>query len=431
MTLGLALSGGGSRAAAFHRGALRGLAELGMLDGIDVVSTVSGGSVFAAAWMAAQWRGRSVPAFLEDIAEELARGFIARSLSWRVFKLFVRSYTRSNLLAETFDRALMHGMKLGDLPERPALCMNTSVMDTGQVGRFSREGFSSTGLRPSGAPITSNPVAPLRHYPVALAAAASAAFPIGLPPVYLMRGRDIPRDWGEARVDSHRRLALTDGGVLENLGVQTLLKSKRFGAWDIILSDAGLRDPGWASGGLRNSLRGLLLGLLSLPVIERVMVMMSDKQDRHMRVSAFAEMERTWLIDALRKRASPAAIERYLKFQPQGQRRRVMFIRLNQRLRDVLANVPAWWMPESAISAPITAETALQLGIDLGPALDLHRKLGGDARIDELNRITTGFGRLLRRDIDDLETHARWQVHAMRAVYWNQHDSGVRETANA
>jgi NTE family protein len=54
-TLGLALSGGGSRAAAFHIGTLQGLAEVELLDAVDVVSSVSGGSVFAAAWFAAKW----------------------------------------------------------------------------------------------------------------------------------------------------------------------------------------------------------------------------------------------------------------------------------------------------------------------------------------------------------------------------------------
>src|SRR5229473_1655763 len=42
-TLGLALSGGGSRAAAFHCGTVAALDELHLLEKVDVVSTVSGG----------------------------------------------------------------------------------------------------------------------------------------------------------------------------------------------------------------------------------------------------------------------------------------------------------------------------------------------------------------------------------------------------
>jgi len=409
MRLGLALSGGGSRAAAFHRGTLRGLAEVHLLDGVDVVSTVSGGSVFAAAWMAARWKGLPLEGFLERIASELARGFIARSINWRAFKLAMPSYTRSNLLAETFDRVLMHGMTLQDLPQRPVLCLNTTVMNTGQVGRFSREGFSSTGIRPPGADPRSNPMVALPRFPIADAATASAAFPIGLPPVYLLRGRDIPKDWGEGGVATHRRLALTDGGVLENLGVQTLLKSKRFGAWDIILSDAGLKDPGWEAGGFVHHLRGLCMGLLSLPVIERVTVMMSDKQDRHMRVGAFDEMERSWLVRALRAKEHLSGVKDYLETRPNHPPRRVLFIRLNQKLHQVMSSIPPWRRAK--------AERA-----NLNVATELHTQLGGDARIDELNRIPTGFGRLSRQDIDDLELHARWQAHAMHALYWHERD---------
>ncbi len=78
--IGLALSGGGSRAAAFHRGTLRALDEIGLLRRIDVVSTVSGGSLFGAAWLAARARGESDEAFLAKMGKELQRGFVRRSI---------------------------------------------------------------------------------------------------------------------------------------------------------------------------------------------------------------------------------------------------------------------------------------------------------------------------------------------------------------
>ena len=46
--IGLALSGGGSRAIAFHLGCLRALHDRGILDKVAVLSGVSGGSVIAA-----------------------------------------------------------------------------------------------------------------------------------------------------------------------------------------------------------------------------------------------------------------------------------------------------------------------------------------------------------------------------------------------
>jgi predicted acylesterase/phospholipase RssA len=55
--IGLALSGGGFRAAAFHLGVLRRLRELGVLGQIRVMSTVSGGSIVGALWVGAQALG--------------------------------------------------------------------------------------------------------------------------------------------------------------------------------------------------------------------------------------------------------------------------------------------------------------------------------------------------------------------------------------
>lgn len=46
--IGVALSGGGYRAAAYHIGTLRVLNKLGVLDNVDVISSVSGVSITVA-----------------------------------------------------------------------------------------------------------------------------------------------------------------------------------------------------------------------------------------------------------------------------------------------------------------------------------------------------------------------------------------------
>ena len=424
--LGLSLSGGGSRAAAFHVGTLAGLQEIGLLEDIDVASSVSGGSVLAGAWLASRWQGNHFDAFEKKITVELERGFIARSLNLRAVKLLLPSYTRSHLLAETFDDALMHGMTLAQLPVRPLLSINTSVMNTGQVGRFSRDGFSSTGLFPPGqVQQSSNPAIPLPDFPVALAVTASAAFPVGLPPVYLTRGKQIPSGWIDVTLQGHRRIALTDGGVLENLGVQTLLKSRRFGAWDFIISDAGRKEQPWKPGGILNNLRGALMGLISFPILERVTVMMNTKENRQMRAAAFSDLERSWLIEELRGNRS-LGIESYLQFQPSLPRRRILFVRLDQTLKALLQDIPRWRLEELASTAGGNLPTAFSptiesfsaLNVDLRPAIDIHSALGGDSRIAELNQIGTHFSAIGRNDLVDLQAHARWQVHALHAIFW-------------
>ena len=55
--IGLALSGGGYRAAAYHIGTMRALHKLGILDEVDVISSVSGGSITATYYVLNKHKG--------------------------------------------------------------------------------------------------------------------------------------------------------------------------------------------------------------------------------------------------------------------------------------------------------------------------------------------------------------------------------------
>src|SRR4051794_34662222 len=69
--IGLALSGGGARAMAFHLGCLRALHELGILSRVRILSTVSGGSVIGALYATTD---ESFSAFETRVRGVLARG---------------------------------------------------------------------------------------------------------------------------------------------------------------------------------------------------------------------------------------------------------------------------------------------------------------------------------------------------------------------
>jgi NTE family protein len=71
--IGLALSGGGSRAIAFHLGCLRALNELGILEHVQVLSTVSGGSVIGALYASTD---ESFSLFESRVRELLAQGLV-------------------------------------------------------------------------------------------------------------------------------------------------------------------------------------------------------------------------------------------------------------------------------------------------------------------------------------------------------------------
>src|SRR5258708_18431265 len=75
--IGLALSGGGSRAIAFHLGCLRALNRLGLLDRVVVLSTVSGGSVIGAYFHAHIYaHGGDFASFETKIRDVLAQGLV-------------------------------------------------------------------------------------------------------------------------------------------------------------------------------------------------------------------------------------------------------------------------------------------------------------------------------------------------------------------
>ncbi|MDD2468794.1 MAG: patatin-like phospholipase family protein, partial [Desulfobulbus sp.] len=71
--IGLALSGGGSRAIAFHLGCLRALHDRGVLSKISVLSAVSGGSVIASLYA---YNDDSFPEFEARVLKLLRRGLI-------------------------------------------------------------------------------------------------------------------------------------------------------------------------------------------------------------------------------------------------------------------------------------------------------------------------------------------------------------------
>jgi NTE family protein len=117
---GLALSGGGHRAAFFHIGVLARLADLDMLRGVRVLSTVSGGSIVGALYY------MHVKALLERVPDEavehdhyravvasvehIYRDAAGRNLRGRAlldyvrnFRLACRSFSRTDRIAELYD----------------------------------------------------------------------------------------------------------------------------------------------------------------------------------------------------------------------------------------------------------------------------------------------------------------------------------------
>jgi predicted acylesterase/phospholipase RssA len=206
--VGLAISGGGSRSANFAAACMFQLQRIGLLQKVQCISAVSGGSLIGAYYCSCSdedWNPQTVQEKLSHSYEsELIDEII---YPWNFIGFLNGSVNRSHLLADRFTPVLFsrHGKKLkfADLRrDRPRLLINATDMQSGRPFLFDNSDFDE---------INSN----LDEYSLAHAVAASSAIPAVLDPITL-------RDYSTSFAQYNH---LVDGGVVDNLGVQTLVNS--------------------------------------------------------------------------------------------------------------------------------------------------------------------------------------------------------------
>jgi len=178
----LAFSGGGTRAAALSYGVMEVLRETtleddgearSLLDEVDVISSVSGGS-FTAAYYGL---------FRDELFSEYEDAFLHRNIQGALVRRFLNpirwprlwtpGYDRIHLAADLYDRTVFRGRTFGELVlqnRRPLLLLNASDMATGGRFEFTQYQFD---------PLCED----LASVPVADAVAASSAFPFLLSPM--------------------------------------------------------------------------------------------------------------------------------------------------------------------------------------------------------------------------------------------------------
>jgi NTE family protein len=229
----LCVSGGGYRAMLFHLGVVWRLHEAGKLSELDRVSSVSGGSIMAATLGLAWARLDGSRAAFEQHLVEPLRQLARHSLEVRSVMTGVATPASvGEALAAAYRRRLFGDATLQDLPDRPQFVINATNVGTGQLLRFSKEHVADwrVGRVPS------------PQVGLAVAVAASSAFPPILSPFRLdMRSSDWETEEGNDLTGSDWRdeLVLTDGGVYDNLGLETAWKR----CFTIIVSDAGGQMP--------------------------------------------------------------------------------------------------------------------------------------------------------------------------------------------
>jgi NTE family protein len=218
----LCLSGGGYRAMVFHVGALWRLYEVGLLQEMRRISSVSGGSITAGVLALAWTRLAADPQHSRDTFErelvapirELAGETIDRDAI--IFGAVLPGRI-SDRVATAYDEHLFHGATLQDLPDEPRFVINATNVQSGALWRFMKPYMRDWRVGE-----VRNP-----QIGLAQAVAASSAFPPVLSPFEMRLDPDTFTPGSGADLQRRpftSRVILTDGGVYDNLGLETAWK---------------------------------------------------------------------------------------------------------------------------------------------------------------------------------------------------------------
>lgn len=249
----LAFSGGGMRAAAFSYGVLEALRRLEvvgpegnrfrMLDEVNVITGVSGGSFTALAYglYGDELFDIYEPSFLKRDVQDKLTGRIFNPANWGT--LWSSDSGRSEVAAQLYDDMLFHGATFADLDhgDRPLIIVTATDISTGRRVEFQQAVFDYF-------------CSDLNAVPLSRAAAASSAVPLALSAVtfnnYGGRCKFAAPQWADAfrdpetaprpaaraveqlqELDAYRDgvnkpyIHLVDGALSDNLGMRGVLET--------------------------------------------------------------------------------------------------------------------------------------------------------------------------------------------------------------
>jgi len=229
----LCLSGGGYRAMVFHVGVLWRLYEANLLQDIKRISSVSGGSITSAVlglnWSKLSFDSANVRKdFVQHVAAPV-RELASRTIDAEsVIGGILLPGSISDKITRHYRNHLFGNATLQDLPDEPRFVINATNVQSTVLWRFMKPYMRDYRVGEVKKPSVE----------LAVAVAASSAFPPVLSPLTLRvdpnsftpdTGKDLQRKPYTSEVN------LTDGGVYDNLGLETAYKRYK----TILVSDAG------------------------------------------------------------------------------------------------------------------------------------------------------------------------------------------------
>jgi NTE family protein len=231
--IALCLSGGGYRAMLFHVGALIRLNQLGFLSRLDRVSSVSGGSITAGVlalnWKKLTFNSDGVAENLDDCSIAPIRAMALRTIdASSIIEGALLPGTVSDKVCKAYQDHLFGNATLQDLPDKPRFVINATNVQSMALCRFSKPYMWDYKVGKI----------PKPKIALAAAVAASSAFPPVLSPAQLhLHESDFEANTGTSlqKEPYTTDMVLTDGGVYDNLGLETAWKKYS----TILVSDGG------------------------------------------------------------------------------------------------------------------------------------------------------------------------------------------------
>jgi NTE family protein len=267
---GISLSGGGYRATAFHIGTLSALNKLGILKKVDVLSTISGGSILGACFclsnkpfeefeqeMKQQLTEKSILTYIAKSYRTIPAYMLALCIigvllvlpfteyAWAsvflligiiiiIVKYQFRLFPVSQIIEEAYDHYFFQGAKLADLVNKPQLVIGSTNIQTFRQFTFSKIKMGDSTYSYAKEPIL------FKHqqFPVSRAVMASTCVPFAFTPVR------IDKEFYLQPADQEKiNPMLIDGGVYDNQGIHRLTQKGTYECDIIITSDAGNKLP--------------------------------------------------------------------------------------------------------------------------------------------------------------------------------------------
>lgn len=235
--IALCLSGGGYRAMLFHLGVLWRLNEWGYLSKLIRISAVSGGSIAAGVlgfkWSKLAFDGNRVARAFEAEVVRPIRALAGKTIDeGAIVGGILLPGSIADKVTDAYRKHLFGNATLQDLPvDPPRIVINATNVQSGALWRFSRPYMADYRVG-----MIKNPTTEL-----AVAVAASSAFPPVLSPLKLELDESLYEPpSGMASEDLHTEpymtdVVLTDGGVYDNLGLETAWKHYQ----TVLVSDGG------------------------------------------------------------------------------------------------------------------------------------------------------------------------------------------------